>query len=165
MPIVRSLFPHPGLSGFLVAFWLVLADSWTFGSLILALILGTAIPFFTAPWWPGKPRLQRPLSLIAYLGIVVYDVVISSYQVARIVLFMPPDRIRSAFIPVPTSLTSPEAVALLAGTITMTPGTLTADISADGRTLLIHSLHAPHPDEIRDGILTRYEARLKRIYG
>ena len=42
---------------------------------------------------------------------------------------------------------------------------LTADISADGRTLLIHSLHAPDPDAIRDGILSRYESRLKRIYG
>jgi multicomponent K+:H+ antiporter subunit E len=34
----------------------------------------------------------------------------------------------------------------------MTPGTLTADFSADGRALLIHSLHAPDPDAIRDEI-------------
>jgi multicomponent K+:H+ antiporter subunit E len=161
----RALFPHPGLSGFLAIFWLLLADSWTFGSLVMALVLGTLIPLFTAPWWPGKPRLRRPLGLVAYLAIVVWDVIVSSFQVARIILLMPPDRIRSAFVAVPTTLTSPEAVALLAGTITMTPGTLTADISADGRTLLIHSLHAPDPDAIRDGILSRYESRLKRIYG
>jgi multicomponent K+:H+ antiporter subunit E len=47
----------------------------------------------------------------------------------------------------------------------MTPGTLTADISADGRALLIHSLHAPDPDSIRADIKSRYEARLKRIFG
>ncbi len=158
MPLLRALFPHPGLSGFLVIFWLVLADSWTLGSLLMALALATLIPLLTAPWWPGKPRLQRPLELLAYLAIVVYDVVISSWQVAKVILFLPPDQIRTAFVPVPTTLTSPEAVALLAGTITMTPGTLTADISADGRTLLIHSLHAPDPDEVRDGILSRYEA-------
>jgi multicomponent K+:H+ antiporter subunit E len=160
----RALFPHPGLSVFLVLFWLVLADSWTFGSLVMAAVLATLIPMFTAPWWPEKPRLNHPFGLIAYTGIVIYDVIISSYQVAKIVLFMPSDQIRSAFIPVHTTLTSPEAVALLAGTITMTPGTLTADISADGSTLLIHSLHAPDPDEIRDGILSRYETRLKRIF-
>ena len=165
MPLLRSLFPHPGLAAFLLLFWLILADSWTFGSLVMAALLATLIPLFTAPWWPGKPRLRRPIELIAYLGIVVYDVILSSWQVARIILFLPPDQIRSAFIAVPTTLTSPEAVALLAGTITMTPGTLTADIAADGRTLLIHSLHAPDPDDIRDGILSRYEARLKRIYG
>ncbi len=158
------LFPHPGLSAFLTLFWLMLADSWTFGSLALGAVLGIAIPLLTAPWWPGKPRLQRPLALVPYLGIVLWDVVVSSIQVARIVLFMPPESIRSAFIPVETTLTSPEAIALLAGTITMTPGTLTADISADGRVLLVHALHAPDPDEVRQGILTRYESRLKRIF-
>ncbi len=165
MPILRSLYPHPGLSAFLTLFWLVLADSWTFGSLVMGLVLGTLIPLFTAPWWPGKPRLHRPLELVAYLGIVVYDVVIGCFQVARVILFMPADQIRTTFLTVPTTLTSPEAVALLAGTITMTPGTLTADISADGRSLLVHTLHAPDPDEVRDGILARYESRLKRIYG
>ena len=158
------LFPHPGLSAFLTLFGLMLADSWTFGSLALGAVLGIAIPLLTAPWWPGKPRLQRPLALVPYLGIVLWDVVVSSIQVARIVLFMPPESIRSAFIPVETTLTSPEAIALLAGTITMTPGTLTADISADGRVLLVHALHAPDPDEVRQGILTRYESRLKRIF-
>jgi multicomponent K+:H+ antiporter subunit E len=91
-------------------------------------------------------------------------VIVANFQVARIVLFMPRDRIRSAWITVPLDLTSPEAITLLAGTITMTPGTLTADMSACGRALLIHSLHAPDPDAVRDDIKARYEARLKRIF-
>ena len=161
---MQRLLPHPGLSAFLVLFWLVLANKWTFGSLILALILGLAIPLFTAPWWPGRPRLRHPLRLIGYTLIVLYDVIISSFQVAWIILFRHPDKIQSAFIPIPLTLTSPEAVALLAGTITMTPGTLTAEISADGCQLLIHALHAPDPDAVREAILERYEARLKRIF-
>ena len=162
--MLRRLIPHPSLTAFLILFWLVLANKWTFGSLVLAVILGLAIPIFTAPWWPGRPRLRSPLGLVEYTVIVLYDVVISSFQVAWIILFRHPDKIQSAFIPIPLTLTSPEAVALLAGTITMTPGTLTAEISADGRQLLIHSLHAPDPDAVRDGILSRYEARLKRIF-
>lgn len=158
------LLPHPWLSAFLTVFWLVLADAWTFGSLVMGLILGLAIPILTAPWWPEKPRLSRPLALIPYTFLVLWDVVTSSIQVAKIILFKRPEDIHSAFIPVETTLTSPEAIALLAGTITMTPGTLTADISADGRVLLIHALHAPDPDEVRDQIHSRYEARLKRIF-
>jgi multicomponent K+:H+ antiporter subunit E len=77
---------------------------------------------------------------------------------------MPRDKIRSAWVTVPLDLRSPEAITLLAGTITMTPGTLTADMSACGRALLIHSLHAPDPDSVRDDIKARYEARLKRIF-
>ena len=57
-----------------------------------------------------------------------------------------------------------QAISLLAGTITMTPGTLTADMSADGKALLIHALHAPDPDAFRDEIKSRYERRLKGIF-
>lgn len=162
--MLRRLIPHPAESAFLVLFWLILANRWTFGSLVLAVILGVAIPLATSAWWPERPRLRRPFGLLGYMAIVVWDVIVSSFQVARIILFMPRDQIRSSFVTVPVDLKSPEAISLLAGTITMTPGTLTADFSADGRSLLIHSLHAPNPDEVRDGIKTRYEARLMRIF-
>lgn len=161
---MRRLFPHPVLSLGLVCLWLLLANRWTFGSLCLAAILGTLIPLLSARWWPHRPVLRRPLGLISYGAIVVWDVIIANFQVARIILFLPDARIRSAWISVPLDLTSPEAISLLAGTITMTPGTLTADFSADGRALLIHALHAPDPDTIRAEIKSRYESRLKRIF-
>ena len=101
---------------------------------------------------------------MTYLGLVLWDVVVANFQVAAIILFLPPARIRSAWITVPVDLPGPEALALLAGTITLTPGTLTADVSADGRALLIHALHAPDPDATRDAIKARYETRLKRIF-
>ena len=85
--MLRRLFPHPGLSGFLIAVLAGAGQQLDLRQPVLALILGTAIPFFTAPWWPGRPRLRRPLGLIGYTLIVLYDVVISSFQVAWIVLF------------------------------------------------------------------------------
>lgn len=161
---MRRLFPHPVLSATLTLLWLLLANRWTLGSLTLALILATLIPLLTAPWWPDRPKVRHPFGLIGYLLVVIHDVIVASFQVARIILFLPAGQIRSAWIAVPLDLTSPEAISLLAGTITMTPGTLTADVSADGRALLVHALHAPDPDAVRDEIKTRYEARLKRIF-
>jgi multicomponent K+:H+ antiporter subunit E len=113
---------------------------------------------------PAAPRIAQPLALIAYGGLVVWDVIVASVQVARIIVFMPKDQIKSAFIAVPIDLPSPQAITILAGTITLTPGTLTADISSDGSVLLIHALHAPDPVATRDDIKSRYEARLKRIF-
>ncbi|WP_333817167.1 Na+/H+ antiporter subunit E [Tabrizicola sp.] len=161
---MRRLLPHPVLSATLTLLWLLLANRWTLGSLVLALILATLIPLLSAQWWPDRPRVRRPLALVGYLLLVVRDVIVASFQVARIILFLPAERIRSAWITVPLDLAQPEAISLLAGTITMTPGTLTADLSADGCALLVHALHAPDPDAIRDEIKTRYEARLKRIF-
>jgi multicomponent K+:H+ antiporter subunit E len=161
---MRRLFPHPSLSLTLVILWFLLVNQWKLGSLVMALILATLIPHLTARWWPDRPVVRRPFGLVAYLSLVLWDVIVANFQVARIILFLPSARIRSAWITVPIELTSPEAISLLAGTITMTPGTLTADLSACGRALLIHSLHAPDPDAIRAEIKTRYEARLKRIF-
>ena len=162
--MIRKIFPHPYLSLALGILWMPLVNRLAVGSLVMATILAIAIPYVSAAYWPERPRLVRPMALLGYVAIVVYDVIISSIAVAKIILFMPPAQIKSAFITVPIDLPSPEAITLLAGTITMTPGTLTVDIATDGRSLLIHSLHAPDPDAIRDDIKSRYEAHLKRIF-
>jgi multicomponent K+:H+ antiporter subunit E len=162
--MLKRLFPHPYLTLTLIVLWFLLVNQWKLGSLVMAIFLGTVIPLITSAWWPDRPRVKRPFALASYAALVMWDVIVANFQVARIVLFMPRDQIRSAWVTVPLDLRSPEAITLLAGTITMTPGTLTADMSACGRALLIHSLHAPDPEAVRDDIKARYEARLKRIF-
>jgi multicomponent K+:H+ antiporter subunit E len=162
--MLRRLYPHPYLTLTLIAMWFLLVNQWKVGSLVMAVILATIIPLITSAWWPDRPRIKHPFGLAAYTALVMWDVIVANFQVARIVLFMPRDKIQSNWVTVPLDLTSPEAISLLAGTITMTPGTLTSDMSACGRSLLIHSLHAPDPDAVRDEIKSRYEARLKRIF-
>lgn len=162
--MLKRLLPHPYLTLTLIGLWLLLVNDASLGNLLLAIILGVILPHMTAAWWPDRPRIQRPFALFSYCLLVLWDVIVANFQVARIVLFMPRDKIRSAWVAIPIELRAPEAITLLAGTITMTPGTLTADMSACGRVLLIHSLHAPDPDAVRDDIKSRYEARLKRIF-
>jgi multicomponent K+:H+ antiporter subunit E len=162
--MLRRLYPHPYLTLSLIVMWFLLVNQWKIGSLVMAIFLATVIPLVTSPYWPHRPHLNSMRALLSYAALVVWDVIIANIQVAKIILFMPRDRIQSAWIAVPIELKSPEAIAILAGTITMTPGTVTADMSACGRVLLIHSLHAPDPDAIRDDIKSRYETRLKRIF-
>jgi multicomponent K+:H+ antiporter subunit E len=46
----------------------------------------------------------------------------------------------------------------------MTPGTLSAELSADGRALLVHGLHVPDPPALVAEIRQRYEAPLLEIF-
>lgn len=162
--MLRKLFPHPYLTLLLVITWMLLVNHLKLGSLVLALILGTIIPIITAPYWPNRPVLRNPMAIIGYVLVVLYDIIKSNFVVAGIVLFKPNSQLQSAWVTVPIDLRTPEAITVLAGTITMTPGTVTADMSGDGRALLVHCLHAPNPDEVRDEIKSRYEARLMRIF-
>ena len=106
------------------------------------------------------PALRSLLSLVV---VVAVDVIRSNIKVAVLILG-PKRRIRSSFIEVPVSLDDPVAVAVLAGIVTMTPGTLSAGISADRRVLTIHCLHAPDPAAVIASITTRYERPLAEIF-
>ncbi len=162
--MLRKLFPHPLLTLLLVIIWLLLVNQWKVGSLVMGLILGIAIPLLTAAYWPNRPVVKDIPAFISYCLMVLWDIIVANIQVAKIVAFMPNDKIKSAWIPIPIDLKTPEAITMLAGTITMTPGTVTADMSSDGKVLLIHTLHTDDPDGVRDDIKARYETRLKRIF-
>ena len=122
------------------------------------------MPLMTAPYWPEARGYSRPGKIPAYVGIVVWDIIKANFVVARIVLFMPRRDLRPAWIVIPLELRRPEAITSLASTITLTPGTVSCDLSEDGRALLVHCLHAPDPDAVRIEIQERYEARLKEIF-
>lgn len=162
--MVRKLLPHPYLSLLLVLVWLALNNSTSLGAIVFGAILGLVIPFVTAIYWPDRPRINNPLKAASFFFLVLWDIVVANFSVAKIVLFVPNSRIRPAWIAIPLDLRQPEAITLLAGTITMTPGTVSVDLSADGRALLVHCLHAPDPEGTVAEIKSRYEARIKEIF-
>ena len=95
---------------------------------------------------------------------VAWDVVVANLQVTRLILFCPVEGLATRWVVVPLELRSPEAITMLAGTITMTPGTVSCDLSADGCSLLVHCLDAPDAEDAVRQMKDRYEARLKEIF-
>jgi multicomponent K+:H+ antiporter subunit E len=164
MTLLCRLFPHPILSAVIAVVWLLLANSVSAGHAVLGIILGWAIPQVTSAYWPDRPRIRRPRVVLEYLAIVLKDIVVSNVQVAYLILFRRGEMLRSQFVTVPLDLTTAEAITTLAGTITLTPGTVSADLSADGRALLVHYLETPDPAATVAGIKDRYERRLKEIF-
>ena len=162
--MLKKFLPHPHLTLLLTVVWLLLANAYTVNSLVFGLLMGLVIPWITAPYWPDRPVIRNVPGIIEYIAIVIWDIIKSNIAVAKIVLFVPNDKLQPAWVTVPLDLHEPEAITVLAGTITMTPGTLTAELSADGHSLLVHCLHAPDPDGVRDEIKERYERRLKEIF-
>jgi multicomponent K+:H+ antiporter subunit E len=160
---MNRLLPHPGLSVLLVVMWMVMVNDLTFGTLFLGLVVGWAVPIFTAPWWPGRPKVRFGPAF-AYLGLVIWDIVVANFQVAAIILFKPTRDLRPAWLTIPLDLATPEAITVFAGTISLTPGTVSADVSACGHYLLVHALHAPDPAAEVAKVKARYEARLKGIF-
>ncbi|MEL6207189.1 MAG: Na+/H+ antiporter subunit E [Pseudomonadota bacterium] len=162
--MLRRFFPHPGLSLLMVIIWLLLVNKVTPGNLILAVVLSILIPIITQPYWRGRAPVRAPFHAAEYILIVLWDIVVANVQVAYTILFKSNASTKSHWIVVPLDLKRPEAITLLAGTITMTPGTVSATLTADASAILVHCLDTTDPDGTRDGIKHRYERRLKRIF-
>lgn len=162
--MIKRILPHPLLSLAVFITWLLLVNSLALNSMVFAAILAVVMPLFTRAYWPDIPRVRHPLRIVGFVLLVMYDIVRANIEVALIVLFKPARNLRPAWVRIPLDLRTPEAITLLAGTITMTPGTVSSDLSADGRSILVHALHAPDPDAVRDEIKQRYERRLMEIF-
>ncbi len=161
---MRRLFPHPGLTGLLMLIWALVFNSLNPGVLLLGLLLATLIPVFTAPFWPDRPPVRFGLPLLGYLLLVLWDIVVANFQVAYLILFRRNDQLRPAWLSIPLDLHSAEAITVLAGTISLTPGTVSTDISTDGRHLLVHALDTGDAEAEIARIKERYEKRLMEIF-
>jgi multicomponent K+:H+ antiporter subunit E len=164
MRLFSWLFPHPYLTVILAIVWVLLQNEFSAGMAVFGILLGIIIPRATAAFWPERPTSFRKGKMISYGLLVIWDIMVANVQVAWIVLTVPNAKLKPAWITIPLDLRQPEAITLLAGTITLTPGTVSADLSQSGHYLLVHVLHTDDPDAERDGIKSRYEARLKEIF-
>ena len=162
--MMRKLFPHPALAVLLALVWILLANTITAGTVVMALIVGFVVPLFTAPYWRDKPLLHIGWPLLGYIGLVIWDIVVANFQVAWLILFRRNRDLNSCWLVIPLDIRQPEAITTLAGTISLTPGTVSADVSADGHALLVHALDASDPEAEVAKIKARYESRLKRIF-
>ena len=162
--MLARVFPHPQLTIMLTIVWLPLVNTVTLGNLILGLGLGIAIPVITRPFWQQRPRLRRPLKIVEYVMIVLWDIVVANVIVAYTILFKSNATTHSRWVRVPLELRSPEAITVLAGTITMTPGTVSSALTADASAILVHCLDTDDEAAVRDQIKRRYERRLKEIF-
>lgn len=158
-----ALLPAPLVSVLLFFAWLMLNGSLSAGQAALGAALAIAIPWFTERLRPDKPALKRADVAARLAAVVLKDIVLSSIEVARRVLG-PESAIRPRFFWLPLDLRDPHGIVALACIVTLTPGTLSADLSDDRRHLLIHAFNADDEAALVADIKARYEAPLKRIF-
>jgi multicomponent K+:H+ antiporter subunit E len=159
---MARVLPNPVISLAILVVWLLL-NGPSAGHALLALALALAIPLLVSRLKPDKPRIRRPLRALMLFLLVLGDIVRAAIDLAILILG-PESRVRSTYVWVPLEVRDSYAIAALAGIITMTPGTLSSDLSPDGRHLLVHCFHTDDPGATVAEIKTRYERPLMEIF-
>lgn len=161
--MLKKLFPHPFLSLALWLIWLLLNNTMSAGHIVLGAVLGICIPMFTAAFWQETVVVKRPWLLTKFAALVLYEIVVANLVVAKLILGRQ-NKLQPGFLEVPLDLTSPLAISLLANTISLTPGTVSCDLSEDQKTLLIHALHIQDAEAEIAQIKNQFEKPLKEIF-
>ena len=140
--------------------WCALFGTFDLGTFVGGFLLALAALSLSGPLFGQTAYLKRVL-LAARLGAYfLYELTVSSLQVAWDVI-TPGQRSRPAIVAVPLDIEDPLQITVLANLISLTPGTLSLDVSPDGKTLYVHDMFVDDPDETRREIKTGF-ARLVR---
>ncbi|KQP95981.1 Na+/H+ antiporter subunit E [Methylobacterium sp. Leaf117] len=161
---MTRLLPYPWLSLGLALTWLLLNAPLTPGSAVLALLVGLAVPAVMRALRPPAVRVRAPGTLVRLAGLVVYDMVRSNIDVARIILGLRRGERRTGFVTIPLDLRDPFGLAALSIILTGTPGTLWVQYDSQSGSLLLHVLDETGGDEWVRRVKDRYERPLMTIF-
>ena len=159
----QRLFPSLPLSITVFGFWLLMNDSISAGTAAMALLVALLIPPFAARLDREFARIGRLRGVPKLVGVLLWDILVANVTVAMQVLG-PERNINPGFIWVPLDIANIHGIAALTSCITLTPGTVSSELSDDRRFLLVHVLDLGSADEVVRQIKTRYEAPLMEIF-
>lgn len=130
------------------------------------LVVGFAAGYFVL--WLARPvlgptgyfsKLPRALGFAAFFA---WELVLSNLRVAWDVL-TPRAYRRPGVVAVPLEPASDLEITLLANLVTLTPGTLSLDVSPDRRTLYVHAMFVDDPEQVRRAIKDGFERRVLEL--
>lgn len=162
--MLKRWLPHPLLSLLLLLVWLLLNNTVAMGHVVLGAGLAVVIPFLTIGFWPEQVRVRRPWVLLKFTVVVLWDIVVANLHVAVLILGST-RKLQPAFMVLELDIRSPLGVSLLANTISLTPGTVSCEVSADRRQLLVHALHVTDVAASIREMKQRYEQPLMEVLG
>jgi multicomponent Na+:H+ antiporter subunit E len=128
----------------LAVVWASVTGALTPQNFVVGFIIGFGVIFILQPLLGRDEYGSRVLYWVGFLLWFVRELFVSSFRVAIDVL-TPAHRMNPGVIAVPLDVETDAEITLVANTISLTPGTLSLDVSEDRRTLYIHAMY------IRDG--------------
>jgi len=132
----------------LAVLWASFDGSFTVASLAVGFVIGFGALWMIQPLLGGpSPYFRRAYTWSRLFVMFHYELLVSSIAVIWDVI-TPTQLSRPAIIEMPLDVKSDVGILLVTNLISLTPGTLSLDISDDRKTLYVHAMFADNPEEI-----------------
>lgn len=143
--------------------WALLTGNISAESLTLGFVLGYFALTLLYPDADQKSSyFQKTIQFVSFVLYFIKELVVSSYRIAIDVLKHRP-LMRPGIVGIPLDARTDFEITMLANLITLTPGTLSLDVSEDRQTLYIHAMYVINPDDLREEIKSGLERRLLEL--
>lgn len=144
---------------FLALTWAALFSKFTVPSLATGFAVGFLILWLLQPLFEQSHYCRKLIDLLSLALFFLWELLISSLRVAWDVI-TPPQKSRPGIIAVPLDAETDIEITILANLVSLTPGTLSLDLSSDHKTLFVHAMFVDDPDQLRRDIKDGMERRV-----
>lgn len=143
--------------------WVVISASASVQNLLFGLLLSVAIIGLLREQINGTRYFSRIAKIASLIGLFLLELIKSAWKVAKLVL-SPGLNVKPGIFAFPLTVQSNVEITLLANLITLTPGTLSVDVSEDNKILYVHALDCSDPDAARADIANGFERKILEVF-
>jgi multicomponent Na+:H+ antiporter subunit E len=139
--------------------WGAVTGSFSMGNLVFGFVLGAVALYLVREQAGSLGYFVRIRRIVSLTVLFVYELVLSAWRVAILVV-QPRMELKPGIFAYPLTVQKDFEITLLANLITLTPGTLTVEVSEDRRFLYVHALDCSDPEDARRSIADGFERKI-----
>lgn len=143
--------------------WVAISGSYSVPNLAFGFAIGWIVLFLVREQLQATKAVIRPVALLLLIALFIKELVLSAFKVAKLVL-SPRMDIKPGIFAYPLKVDRDFEITLLANLITLTPGTLSVDVSDDRRTLFVHGMDCSDIEQARRDISQGFERRILEAF-
>ncbi len=136
-----------GSNVLLAVAWVAFTGEVTLPSLLVGFVIGYMALWLIQPLIGSSSYFRRVIAWIRLVVMFFFELIISSIAVTFDVI-TPTHRASPAIVDMPLDVKSDFGILLVTNLISLTPGTLSLDVSPDRKTLKVHAMFVDDPDAL-----------------
>jgi len=143
--------------------WALLQETPTWRDFVIGYFIGLLVLHFTVGRLDEVLYTRRVFAALKLIASFLAEVVRGGVRVSYLLLH-PRLPISPAIIAVPLDVKSNEAITVLAGMITMAPGSISVELSEDRSYLFVHALEGSDPHKAAAYFKHAFERHIKEVF-
>ncbi|WP_416729038.1 Na+/H+ antiporter subunit E [Fictibacillus sp. JL2B1089] len=142
--------------------WMFLSESYSFASFIVGFVIGAALLYLLNRFIPDSYYFKHVRAILYLVFLFIRELLLANIEVLKWV-YKPKLNFQPGILALPIDVKKNWEITLLANLITLTPGTLSVDVSRDQRYIYIHALDLPDVNETIVSIKESFEKAIREV--